>query len=696
MIVKKLEGEPDLLKQVKNLWRANSRQLGAFPSGAFDEYASKGNILVAVEAERCIGYLLFREIFRRNDIALTHLCVDGHARNRGIANQLVTALKEMTARSRGIGLWCRRDYDVNRFWPEMGFAWQRERPGRGRDQQMLSYWWFNHGHPDLFTAAHTHFDEVRLIAALDASVFFDLIKDDGAIDSDSLSLLADWLVPHIEYCITSEILNEISRCTVPEHRQYQLKIALDEFRLIPDKNTEFEQILSLLNSQLPTTTNEGEKSDRRQLARAASGGADFFITRDSKLVDSGSALFETVRIPILRPSELVTRVDSLLRSAEYQPSRLRGTLSFNSIRSNSSIKELQDSFLNCESGERRADFQKILSGLLSNPADTRLRAICDADGRKVAILAVDISEADYVSVRLCRVLKEYYAKTIANQLIEDVIEEAIELGRRYCRIEDAHAPETITEIARQKGFVSLCGSLVKVNMPRLVSSADAVAILEGLRTNSPCDDSSDSSALEALEALVGSDAHEDLVSAEKALKPLKLIDKVIPSYIIPIEATWAAQLFDDDLANSDLFGATPDLMFRDTNVYYRSPRQCGLRFPARILWYVKADSRKNGTMAIRACSYLDDVIVDTAKGVFSRYQRFGVYHWRDILQIAARSKEKKVMALVFSSSERFKKPVPLARVHVIMQELGLKKNQFQSPVAITHPGFINIYSEGWL
>ncbi|WP_295583819.1 hypothetical protein [uncultured Lamprocystis sp.] len=213
---------------------------------------------------------------------------------------------------------------------------------------------------------------------------------------------------------------------------------------------------------------------------------------------------------------------------------------------------------------------------------------------------------------------------------------------------------------------------------------------------SPGNGTADFSVLGALEALVGSECHEDSVSAEKALKPLKLIDKEIPSYVIPIEAAWAAQLFDDELANSDLFGATPDLMFRDTNVYYRSPRLCDLRFPARILWYVKADPRKRGTMAIRGCSYLDEVIVDTAKNVFSRYQRFGVYHWRDIVQIEARSREKKVMALVFSNSERFNKPVPLARVHDIMQDLGFRKNQFQSPVAIKHPGFINLYREGWL
>ena len=40
---------------------------------------------------------------------------------------------------RGIGLWCRRDYDVNRAWPRFGFVPLDDRPGRSLDGKELTF-----------------------------------------------------------------------------------------------------------------------------------------------------------------------------------------------------------------------------------------------------------------------------------------------------------------------------------------------------------------------------------------------------------------------------------------------------------------------------------------------------------------------------------------------------------------------------
>ncbi|WP_295578048.1 hypothetical protein [uncultured Lamprocystis sp.] len=71
-----------------------------------------------------------------------------------------------------------------------------------------------------FTATQTQLHDTRLVAALDASVFFDLINSDGAMDSDSVSLLADWLSPHIEYCIIETLLIMRTNCW---HKLYAAK-----------------------------------------------------------------------------------------------------------------------------------------------------------------------------------------------------------------------------------------------------------------------------------------------------------------------------------------------------------------------------------------------------------------------------------------------------------------------------------------
>ena len=54
------ETSPHLIA-VKKLWRANKTTLGFLPDGAFNEYASKRMILVALSLDgECVGYLLYR------------------------------------------------------------------------------------------------------------------------------------------------------------------------------------------------------------------------------------------------------------------------------------------------------------------------------------------------------------------------------------------------------------------------------------------------------------------------------------------------------------------------------------------------------------------------------------------------------------------------------------------------------------
>jgi len=71
-------------------------------------------------------------------------------------------------------LWCRRDYVAHDLWPRLGFVARSDRQGRSYTGSYLTFWWLDHGHPNLFTPA----DEKRLAskrkAVMDANVFYDL------------------------------------------------------------------------------------------------------------------------------------------------------------------------------------------------------------------------------------------------------------------------------------------------------------------------------------------------------------------------------------------------------------------------------------------------------------------------------------------------------------------------------------------
>jgi len=143
------------------------------------------------------------------------------------------------------------------------------------------------------------------------------------------------------------------------------------------------------------------------------------------------------------------------------------------------------------------------------------------------------------------------------------------------------------------------------------------------------------------------------------LQPAKITDADIPAFIVPVRAEWAMSLFDSEIASQDLFGAVkPGLMFNTENVYYRSARPKVLSAPARILWYVKKGDY-HGVMSIRACSYLNEVVIDKPKTLYSRFQGLGVYEWKDVFELAGGNPDQKIMAFRFSNTELFDEPIPI-------------------------------------
>ncbi|MFT3829861.1 MAG: hypothetical protein QM691_09185 [Opitutaceae bacterium] len=173
--------------------------------------------------------------------------------------------------------------------------------------------------------------------------------------------------------------------------------------------------------------------------------------------------------------------------------------------------------------------------------------------------------------------------------------------------------------------------------------------------------------------------------------PAKVLGEDIPTFVVPIIPTWAAQLFDSDLAESELFGAMARIALNRENVYYRRPKNGHFSLPARILWYVSKEEGVPGTMAIRACSRLISVETGQAKSLYSKYRRLGVYEWREILATAKGDPFGEIMVLRFADTEQFRAPVALET----LQALGIS-SIFPSPTKITEEQFAEIYRRGFI
>ena len=154
-------------------------------------------------------------------------------------------------------------------------------------------------------------------------------------------------------------------------------------------------------------------------------------------------------------------------------------------------------------------------------------------------------------------------------------------------------------------------------------------------------------------------------------------------------------LFDVDIAKQDLFGSDPTLILNAENVYYRSSVPKVLSAPGRILWYVSAGKKRyQGSMYIKACSYLDDVEFGTPKQLFSKYKKLGIYKWKDVYNdVAGGDLEKEIMAFRFSKTEIFPCPIPLSELQKMWKNEG-KSFTPVSALAIQKKRFFEIYNLG--
>jgi predicted transcriptional regulator len=177
-------------------------------------------------------------------------------------------------------------------------------------------------------------------------------------------------------------------------------------------------------------------------------------------------------------------------------------------------------------------------------------------------------------------------------------------------------------------------------------------------------------------------------SYEEVFWPLKIDDQHIPTYLVPIKPAWALNLFDENLADQELWGADPGKHFNIENVYYRSPKPFNMVSGARILWYVSS-SKSAKISEIRACSRLISSETNTAKNLYRKYQRLGIYEWKNLMEITNNDPYGKVMALRFYQTEYFKKPITLEQ----FSTYGINGQPF-SPKNVTNEQFVKIYTYG--
>lgn len=667
------------LEEVVSIWGLNRATLGLFPRGAFDDCVALGRLAIALDnSGKVVGYLTFRVQRRLNSVAIIHLCVGAENRGAGVAEALTDWLKSRAREMRlsALRLKCRRDYHAEKLWQRLGFVARADVRGRGKQGDELTVWVHALGAADdLFTQGEQGADESKLTVAIDANVFFDLHGDDASSDNESKVLQEPWVDDAVTIHVVDELHNEINRHLIAEKREIHHRAASGYPELHYDSTkaaaleTELDGILG------KPAVKESEKSDRKQLARSAAAEVDIFLTRDGELIDAASEIEARLGVRVMRPTDLSGGLDETERIAAYQPRRLFATsLTHCALRTadiDAVVDRMQLSGLKEKPAQLAAIIRQHLAKVRSVP-QSELNLVRDADDSMSALVVrIRPGAGEDGVIPLLRIARTQLERTLIRHLLLHAIQTNATEGRSRLMIVDKFITSLVAEALIELGFVQTGQGWVR-HTPSFIGSRSALI------------------------DQVGAGGYDvapfgELTSAEieGRLWPAKLLGGGISSYIVPIAPTWAAGLFDSGLASGDLFGAFARLALNRENVYYRSARNGSFALPGRLLWYVNKDTDVPGTMAIRACSRLLSVEVDTAKILYGRHRRIGIYEWRQILATAKQNPHGEIMALRFSDTEQFVQPVAVSA----LRAMGISST-FQSPTHISEDQFDRIYRLG--
>jgi len=692
MHIETVKGDDSTLKQIQKLWRANSSTLGYLPGGAFSEYAWRKQILCFFEEERnCVGYLLYRIAGERAHII--HLCVHKTKRGKGIARNLTEHLVNTTRHLKGVSLSCRRDFASTKIWPGLGFIAVTEKPGKNLEGKELTQWNYDHPHPTLFSENHQTVCASKLNIAIDASVFFDLFEEKKATSKESKALLADWLAPSIDLYLTDEIFNEINRRKNTQERKKSRSIA-NKYNILRPPHSEWEGIFSSLRELFPIKKTEQNHSDFRHLAKTLAAGILIFVTRDGPLLKIGDILYKNFGISVVRPSDIVLNINDLTMETIYQPARLdRTDFEVRPVRAGE-VENLTNLFQATALEEKKGEFKDSLGTLLAYPDYCQTLLILESGGNPIALISYKRDKNNTLSIPLLRIKSGNLRATMSRNLISRTVHLSAIEKRQVVQFSDPYLEEEVKSALKQDQFCFKEGSWMKITLPVVATISGLSKLLGSLLLKSPLEQEYCSKVLQNLQMVNGENQERVSANIEQILWPAKITEFQIPNYIIPIEPRWAKELFDADLSRQVLFATPPDLGLNREAVYYRAKNpSSNIPAPSRILWYVSKDSKFQGTMHIRACSYIDEVAVGKPKELFKRFRRLGVYDWENVYKLAKNDTNREIMAIKFSYTEPFPSPVPWQIFQKILNDESCR-SRIQSPHRITPNAFFRIYRVG--
>lgn len=620
-------------QRVIELGNANSATLGFLPYEAINQAASEGRVLAFVDEDDIKGYTLYGKRARTGDISLTHLCVDRGQRGQGIARALVEGIVQRNPHRAGIRLSCRKDYDADAMWPKLGFQRLGEKPGRSRAGHLLVTWWLSIAARTLFETPQR--DDARMVVAIDTNVLLDILERREF--PASLALAADWVAEAAELAVTAQSHAERSE----QHpRSEEFESALGEFRTLEPSQAVWRAKLRSLQDEPSLARVRG--GDLRVIAQAAAGDAAYLVSRDEDLLQQAKRIEQLAGVSLVGPGDFLLRLQALGGEHSHRTRTIAASgLSVSAVSEMPSNAELSV-FCHHHVNERPTDLRQRLSIATAHPSGRIVQLVTDS-GESLALGAM-FRQHSRVTVTALRGTAGQHSYETVRQMAHHLRAMVAADGPATIVVDDqTRAP--VDRALRDEGF-------------RPEGSAWKAAVQTGIYVRGDA-------LPQELEGIGWDNLNTHLVrNYERYAWPSKVFSGNVRSYIVPIKPEYARVILGYEEPQRRLFEQNRRAAAARDNVYYMSPRGF-VEAPARIIWWVSGGGSVGG---MRAMSWLDDVATGDPRRLHRKYRNLGVLDERQVLDSAkpsGPSGRPAATALLFSQTEMFAEPVPIARAREI-------------------------------
>ncbi|MDJ1182337.1 GNAT family N-acetyltransferase [Roseofilum casamattae] len=686
-------------QEVNKLGDENKKTLGFTNYSTFKRYAENPGIIVALVDRDLAGYLMWSINSKTKYARLWHLCIKPEYRGQKITKPLNNKLIELTRdKFRGINLECKPSYGIDEMWIKLGYVPIHEKDAK-TPGEILKIWSIEFIHPGYSSIFSTDVssDYLQLKSAIDAESLHKFMEDEKSQNNPSSSLT--WLRSYLGVCITDEIFNEIDNFHSDSDKKNLREIAKCHFsRQVSDPSI-FDEYMDKIISAIDKNNFYLERTSVRYLARCAASDIPYFITYKEDILKISDFLYVHFGVRSMSLENIIQLRDEIIGQLDYQPLRLT-----NNILEKRSLDYFQlDNLLeNIKFGEFDENRNQMLIQLRSyiSQKEKFTSTVLVYDSKPYICIVYDRSKPNRIEIPFLRCLNlSSISYTLMNHVVDDLIKKAISERRDFLYVIDPDLGDLESRALKNQYFIQEPHRQKWIKYsPLLTLTSQQAADQLQLASQEITEYASVSQILVSL--LNSNKFSSDILAAidiERLLWPLKVSNSSLPNFIVPIKPEAAKELFDYKLAKQTLFGVQKDSLFLSVeSVYYKSlfvPRRLK-HSPARILWYVSQSKDKFylDLSSIRACSQVDDVIIDSPEELHKRFQHLGFYELPQIQACATKKKNNKVMAIKFSHTELFDNPIKL---DAIREYLENPKLTIQSATEISQDQFINFYNLGF-